>query len=166
MLLDLPQELRDQIFSLVCLNTRLAPGLSTYRREYRRTCERQSYSLSPLAGDRVWFERPSCQNPMLSLLLVNRQVNREVQEVLRRVSESPNYAIDVVFLKDGTNFGSLTFPSTCDRISQTTHIARIGRDHHQSSGRFIIFWRGSSEMVQWFRIGTTIAALSQFEISN
>ncbi|KAI1445758.1 hypothetical protein F5Y02DRAFT_100138 [Annulohypoxylon stygium] len=102
MLLDLPQELRDQIFSLVCLNTRLAPGLSTYRREYRRTCERQSYSLSPLAGDRVWFERPSCQNPMLSLLLVNRQVNREVQEVLRRVSESPNYAIDVVFLKDGT----------------------------------------------------------------
>ncbi|KAI1091199.1 hypothetical protein F5B19DRAFT_288167 [Rostrohypoxylon terebratum] len=102
MLLDLPQELRDQIFSLVCLNTRSPTGLSTYSREHRRTCERQSYSLSPLAGDRVWFERPSFQNPMLSLLLINHQVNREAQEVLRRMGEPPNYAIDVVFLKDGT----------------------------------------------------------------
>ncbi|KAI0884943.1 uncharacterized protein GGS22DRAFT_136164 [Annulohypoxylon maeteangense] len=102
MLLNLPQELRDHIFTIVCLSARSEPQLPTYRRECRRTCERQSYSLAPSARDRVWFERTSFQNPLLPLLLVNHQVHREAQDVLRRMSEPPNYAIDIAFLKDGT----------------------------------------------------------------
>ncbi|KAI2467489.1 hypothetical protein F4781DRAFT_433378 [Annulohypoxylon bovei var. microspora] len=55
-----------------------------------------------MARDRVWFEQQSFQNPLLSLLLVNRQVHREAQDALRRMSELPNYAIDIAFLKNGT----------------------------------------------------------------
>ncbi|KAI1206126.1 uncharacterized protein F4807DRAFT_238081 [Annulohypoxylon truncatum] len=102
MLLSLPQELRDHIFTLVCLDARSEPQPSTYRRECRRTCERQSYSIAPLARDRVWFERPSFRNPLLPLLLVNRQVHREARDALRRMNRPPNYAIDIAFLKDGT----------------------------------------------------------------
>ncbi|KAI1457892.1 hypothetical protein F4805DRAFT_159191 [Annulohypoxylon moriforme] len=102
MLLNLPQELRDYIFTLVCLSARPEPQLPTYGREHRRTCERQSYSLAPSARNRVWFERSPFRNPLLPLLLVNRQVHREAQDALRRMSEPPSYAIDIVFLKDGT----------------------------------------------------------------
>ncbi|KAI0385559.1 hypothetical protein F5Y04DRAFT_187948 [Hypomontagnella monticulosa] len=102
MLLNLPQELRDQIFTLVCLAAREPPHPSTCRIEHRRTCEEYDFSRAPIARDRVWFERRALENPMLSLLLVNHQVHQEAQDVLRRISDPPNYAIDVMFLKDGT----------------------------------------------------------------
>ncbi|KAI2624616.1 hypothetical protein GGS26DRAFT_205327 [Hypomontagnella submonticulosa] len=102
MLLSLPQELRDQIFTLVCIAARKLPDPSTCRIEHRRTCEGYGFSRAPTARDRVWFERRAIENPMLSLLLVNHQVHRETQDVLRRISDPPNYAIDIMFLNDGT----------------------------------------------------------------
>lgn len=56
--------------------------------------------MAPVIRDRVWVERRPIHNPLLSLMLVNRQVYQEAQDVLRRIGDSPDYVLDVMFLKD------------------------------------------------------------------
>ncbi|KAI1780727.1 hypothetical protein F4818DRAFT_435923 [Hypoxylon cercidicola] len=100
LLSHLPRELRDHIYTFVCLAVRDQPHPSTCRKEDRKVCERLGYSFAPIVKDRVWFERRLIQNPLLSLLLVNRQVHREAQDVLWRMGDLPNCVLDVMFLKD------------------------------------------------------------------
>ncbi|XXG97469.1 hypothetical protein Hte_003771 [Hypoxylon texense] len=99
LLTHLPRELRDLIYTFVCHAVRDQPHPSTCQKEDRKICERQD-SLAPMARDRVWFERRPIQSPLLSLLLVNRQVHREAKDVLRGIGDSPNCVLDIMFLKD------------------------------------------------------------------
>ncbi|KAI4866574.1 hypothetical protein F4820DRAFT_246783 [Hypoxylon rubiginosum] len=99
LLSHLPRELRDLIYTFVCLAVRDQPDPSTCRKEDRKVCGRQ-YSLAPTARDRVWFERRPIQSPLLPLLLVSRQVSREAKDVLCGIGDSPNCMLDIMFLKD------------------------------------------------------------------
>ncbi|KAI1759611.1 hypothetical protein GGR53DRAFT_513049 [Hypoxylon sp. FL1150] len=95
----LPRELRDQIYTFVCLAVRDQPHPSTCRKEDRRV-SKQSTSAAPIARNRVWFERRPIENPLLSMMLVNRQIYQEAQGILWRMGDLPNCVLDVVFLKD------------------------------------------------------------------
>lgn len=98
-LLSIPREIRDEILSWVPLLPSPPPDPALCQKEDRTTLP-GSYSGGWQATDRVWFERMPIRNPVLSVLLVNRQVHDEMKGVLATMPARPDYSMDVMFFKE------------------------------------------------------------------
>lgn len=74
------------------------------------------------------FEAAPVPNPALPVLLTNRQLGAEMQDVLRRrfADRRPDYAVDVVYLKDGTLWPTwLSVPVPADHVDTLTARFRL-----------------------------------------
>lgn len=110
-LLQLPCETRLTIFGFAVRMPSSPPKCPTVSQKGRQR-------VSTAGSKSIWNLSPA--NPALSLLLVNRQIHGEVQDVLRR---SPtDYAVDIMYVK---NYGLwatwLSFP----RLPPTQYIDSI-----------------------------------------
>ncbi|KAK3314389.1 hypothetical protein B0H66DRAFT_568351 [Apodospora peruviana] len=123
-LLGIPPEVRAIIIDLVPHIPSPAPRHPTSLRDQKRRVIERSESGAWSQESRVFFEQTPVPNPVLGLLLTNRQLHDETRAMLKRSfsfdtkpARLPSYTLDVVYLKDCTLWSTwLSVPARAPHV--------------------------------------------------
>lgn len=100
--LQIPLETRLSVLKLAICSLADPPACPSVSQERRTRLTR-----NPLAGGGIW--QLPLRNPALPLLLVNKQINTEVKDVLEHTTA--NYHVDIMFIKSYGLWPTWTVPA-------------------------------------------------------
>ncbi|KAH8894575.1 hypothetical protein GQ53DRAFT_744711 [Thozetella sp. PMI_491] len=137
-LLKLSLELRQQIIHDVVFNY-TEPPTTPEGAQYDRSVLRHSYGVFPardqyIGHEKVCYNHP--QNPVLALLLANRQLYVETKDVLRLLERQlPDYSVDVMFVKNvGIWLSWTSVPWLSSKIGTLHATLRVVESHSSFTG--------------------------------